>query len=85
MQPALADGASILEPAGVGSAGHGGGGFWQLLTEAAPVDPLPPKPGRANPIPCIKFKKNPKNKVKLKGTVRVPLSSFEKQNSGWKI
>jgi len=36
---ALASGRSVLELAGIGSAGHGGS-FWQLLTEATPVATL---------------------------------------------
>jgi len=49
MGSALASGGSVLEPAGIGSAGHGGS-FWPLLTEFAPVAPLLPKPCQANPI-----------------------------------
>jgi len=37
-----------LEPAGIGSAKHGGS-FWQLLKAATPVAQLLPKPCRANP------------------------------------
>lgn len=39
-----ARGGSILEPAGIGSVGHGGG-FTQLLTAATPGASLLPKPG----------------------------------------
>lgn len=31
---------------------RGGGGFWQLLREATPAAPLPPKPCPANPNPA---------------------------------
>jgi len=48
MALALASSESILEPAGVGSIGHGGS-FWQLLTETNPVATLLPKPCYANP------------------------------------
>lgn len=42
----------MVELAGIGSAGHGGS-FWQLLTGATPVAPLPPKSGHANSINTV--------------------------------
>jgi len=45
---ALASGRSVLEPASTGFNRHGGS-FLQLLTEAAPIVPLLPKPCHANP------------------------------------
>lgn len=45
----LGQGGSILEPAGLGSVGHGES-FQQLLTETPPKFLLLPKPGQANPI-----------------------------------
>lgn len=45
----LGQGGSILEPAGLGSVGHGES-FQQLLTETPPKLLLLPKPGQANPI-----------------------------------
>ena len=49
MGSALASSGSILEPAGIGSVGHEGN-FQQLLTEATPVAPPPPKPCHADPV-----------------------------------
>ncbi|KAM9616085.1 uncharacterized protein ACIBXB_020459 [Morphnus guianensis] len=58
MGSALSSSGSVLEPAGIGSVGHGGS-FWHLLTESTPVAPPPPpplpKPCHADPIHVLVY------------------------------